>query len=224
MTLKGSGLHHLKLLAKAGAINATYDHGTKMARAEIPHHVHIHATTVGPAAVIESQPQLESTMNTSKGSPELSKFPVVSIVKGMTFILVGLSDLPGGLEKVQTSPIRIPYEGLDQAWSPSLVGAYYYVVLPTSDSSATKIRARMIEADIGEDPATGSAASALSSYLALEAGGASMTYQYEIEQGVEMGRRSVIGVHVTLDASGKRVEKVVLEGTSVKAMEGAIEV
>ena len=224
MTSQGQGSQHIKLSIKAGTINANFDHNTRLAQAEIPHNVHVHAVSVDTTTVVKSQPLLEGAWSKVKDAPEYSTFPIVSIVKGMTFILVRLPQVSDSLETVQTSPIPIAFKGLDEEWLPSLVGAYYYVILPTTDSGVTRIRTRMVEADIGEDPATGSAASALSSYLALQAGGAGTTYNYEIEQGVEMGRRSMIGVCVRLNASGNMVEKVVLEGTSIKIMEGTIEV
>ncbi|EJT76807.1 hypothetical protein GGTG_06721 [Gaeumannomyces tritici R3-111a-1] len=76
-----------------------------------------------------------------------------------------------------------------------------------------------------EDPATGSAASALACYLALSdsaglgdwvaegrALGAEETVFFEMEQGVEMGRHSVI--HVEVEAY--------LGGTAVMVMEGTV--
>ena len=80
----------------------------------------------------------------------------------------------------------------------------------------------MIEPGCGEDPATGSAACTLASFLALQAGGSSRIFDYSIEQGVEMGRRSVIGVKITLDATGKAVRKVVLSGSAVPVMQGTL--
>lgn len=80
----------------------------------------------------------------------------------------------------------------------------------------------MIEPGCGEDPATGSAACTLASFLALQTGGTSKTVNYAIEQGEEMGRRSVIGVTVMLDATGKAVGNVVLSGSAVPVMQGTL--
>jgi len=76
-----------------------------------------------------------------------------------------------------------------------------------------------------EDPATGSAACALGSYLALtkvglEHGGRVGSYQ--IVQGVEMGRESAIGVEVVLGHDGRQVDSVLLSGSAVKVMEGKL--
>jgi len=82
----------------------------------------------------------------------------------------------------------------------------------------------MIEESFGEDPATGSAACGLAAYLALKDGLEDGEYAFEIEQGWEMGRRSEIGVRVKLDAVGKGVDRVELEGKAVLVMQGSIEV
>lgn len=75
-----------------------------------------------------------------------------------------------------------------------------------------------------EDPATGSAASTLTCYLALQEAPAKPTTGFVVTQGVEMGRKSDISVEVTKTNDGKAIEKVVLGGTAVKVMEGSLEV
>jgi PhzF family phenazine biosynthesis protein len=72
-----------------------------------------------------------------------------------------------------------------------------------------------------EDPATGSAASALGSLLALREG---RSTRFEVTQGVEMGRRSGIGVTVSLDDEGKKVVGVRMSGSAVVVMEGNLRV
>jgi PhzF family phenazine biosynthesis protein len=67
-----------------------------------------------------------------------------------------------------------------------------------------------------EDPATGSAGSALASYLASGKGDGEK--RYRIVQGVEMGRKSVVDVGITVEAG--KVEAVTLEGEAVVVMEG----
>ena len=77
-----------------------------------------------------------------------------------------------------------------------------------------------------EDPATGSAASALCSYLSLqrpvEEGRG--PFSFEVVQGVEMGRRSVIEVMIRRTVDGEGVEEVVLGGEAVRIMRGDIEI
>ena len=78
------------------------------------------------------------------------------------------------------------------------------------------------EQSIGEDPATGSAACTLGAYTALQRGEAGKIYNIIVEQGVEMGRSSEIGVRVALDETGKAVKEVWLSGSAVQMTEGTI--
>jgi PhzF family phenazine biosynthesis protein len=110
---------------------------------------------------------------------------------------------------------------LDEGWRSGLI-CVYFIVRDVEDSVTKKkvIRSRTILGTL-EDPATGSAASGLAAYLTLTEGKAGQNYQYHVVQGVEMGRRSDIGVGVTLDGD-KRVEQVVLTGTAVSVSEGKV--
>jgi trans-2,3-dihydro-3-hydroxyanthranilate isomerase len=77
------------------------------------------------------------------------------------------------------------------------------------DGDATRLRARMF-APLGgvlEDPATGSAAAALAALLTSMAPGENVDLHYEIEQGVEMGRPSL------LIASGRKTAEGPVEAT-----------
>ena len=214
-------VHSLKLLTKAGTINATYDPSTKTALAQIPHDFHEHHAVVDESIISACQPSVRGIITQDP------VFPIVSIVKGMTFVLV---DLPScsGLEalRLSKSSLETPCRSmLDEGWMPSMIAPYYYVILHDGGQiEPTKIRARLIEQPFGEDPATGSAACALAAYLALKKGVGGGEYAFEIEQGVEMGRRSEIGVRVKLNAAGKGLDRVELEGKTVLVMQGSIEV
>jgi trans-2,3-dihydro-3-hydroxyanthranilate isomerase len=48
--------------------------------------------------------------------------------------------------------------------------------------------------NIVEDPATGAAAAALAAYLGMREPGPSGTYRWTVEQGIEMGRPSMLDV------------------------------
>ena len=217
----------IKLLAKAGTINARYDAGTRLAEADIPHRVNIHAEMVGLAHVIKAQPQIESVISSpawSHKESEYVEFPVVSIVKGMTFILVRLPSVSDCLEALRFGNVPIAAPKLDDGWTPSFIAPYFYVILTEAEDGTIKIRSRMIDPELCEDPATGSAACTLATYLALQAGGVGSTYRYHIEQGVEMGRPSLIRVQVALDSSGKAVKQVSLSGSSVPVTRGTLNV
>ena len=80
----------------------------------------------------------------------------------------------------------------------------------------------MIEGTL-EDSATGSAASGLAAYLSLvDLNGRGKSYDYDIVQGVEMGRRSEIGVTVIRSENGESIKHLELRGRAVKISEGQI--
>lgn len=199
------------LVTKAGPIPVTYASG--FAKAHIPHNVHIHSKPLLQSHLCDLQPGLASL---AEGA--LKDSPVVSIVKGMTFALVELPDLET-LSKASTTAEHTKAD-LDLDWDDSFVACYFYVRPSSPVDGKRQLRTRMIEYTL-EDPATGSAASALSAYLTMQEGEAGQTLAYEIVQGVEMGRRSEIGVEVCL-GKDRRIEDVVLSGKAVQVMEGRL--
>lgn len=145
----------------------------------------------------------------------------MSIVKGMTFILIELESVEA-LGLVSLPGRSIILDELDEDWNDTFVGMYFFTRMGKSAEGVTKLRTRMIEGLL-EDPATGSAASDLVSYLSLIEGHAHETLKFHITQGVEMGRRSEIFVDVVL-AADKSISKVHLEGGAVAVMEGRLRV
>lgn len=84
------------------------------------------------------------------------------------------------------------------------------------------IRARMFAPldNVSEDPATGSASGALAALLVSKEGKDDWMTAITIEQGVEMGRRSVIELDVR--KAGGRVVSVEIAGHCVAVMHGSI--
>ncbi|KAL9013591.1 MAG: hypothetical protein Q9173_001733 [Seirophora scorigena] len=208
----------ITLQTKAGPIRASFDHHIGVAEANVPHNVRIHRTPVPVASIIDAQPSL------SRSAVGLGEScPLVSIVKGMTFMLVDVQEA-ANLAQLAVGGPRIDPKAVrwDDGWA-SFTAPYFYRMV-SEDEAATRvrIRSRMIEHTVGEDPATGSAASALAAYLALQRGRAAATYTFSIEQGVEMGRHSDIGVAVTLDDRGKSVRSVSLSGSAVVVSQGTM--
>lgn len=200
-----------RLVCNAGPVDVDYEDG--VAEASIPHNVRVHTETKFPLHQLwELQPALQK-------AAEPMSIDVVSPVKGMNFICVELADLDC-LALVQTSGLQ-PKTKLDEGWH-GFQALYFYVLLHGFPQNDTKvaIRTRMIEGSL-EDPATGSAACGLSAYLALKH--KRQRVQFEITQGLEMGRQSDIGVTVTLKESLRAVEKIKLSGTAVKVMEGTLQ-
>ncbi|CDZ63555.1 Phenazine biosynthesis protein PhzF family [Neorhizobium galegae bv. orientalis] len=86
------------------------------------------------------------------------------------------------------------------------------------------LRARMFAPldDIMEDPATGSASAALSAFLVTRVPEKDAQVHLTIEQGVEMGRRSIIELDVVKTAGA--VTDVTITGRCVPVMRGSIDV
>ena len=211
-------LESVTLHCKAGPIVGRYDPKTKLAEADIPHNVRIHQATVSGRAALKTQPYLSRT------SVVTNELRVVSVVKGMSFVLIQVPSVSPHLEKLDVSNHSVDCDSvnLDEGWTPSFVGTYFYAIISQSDEKVVRLRTRMLEPSVGEDSATGSAASALASFLALKEGTGKMTFYYSIEQGVEMGRASEIQVKVTLDATGKAVERLVLAGRAIQITKGVL--
>lgn len=205
------------LITKAGSIAVTYDPSNKIAEADIPHDVHIHSGNVLKEVIKGLQhdgmpSDVEHDMDAS--------FPVVSIVNGMTFALVKVPSVDA--LRLLTTGGKALQAQVDDGWGSGFVAPYFYAKLGNDTEGTVRLRTRMIEPGCGEDPATGSAACTLASFLALQAGGVRETFSFSIEQGVEMGRRSLIRVKVTLDETGKAVRKVLLSGSAVPVMQGTL--
>lgn len=223
--LTSRAIERAVLRTKAGRIPVSLQQpvdGEGMARvlAEIPHDVRLHRRTIGTLGWKSPGLSKIQTLQIAE-----SKAAVFSIVKGMNFVLVQLESLEdlGAVEVSATAHQEKLKELLDEeeGWRVGFAGRYYFVVLDDGGQRGpVQIRTRMM-ADGIEDPATGSAACALSSFLALRAG-ASQTF--EIIQGVEMGRRSEIAVEVEIGSDSRAVELVRLGGSAVEVMEGTVRV
>ncbi len=110
------------------------------------------------------------------------------------------------------------------AWEEHLEGAWaraVYPITPRPLDSGVDLRVRMYapSAGVPEDPATGSAAAALAGYMAKRAPGDG-SYRWRIEQGVEMGRPSLIEAEA--DVSGGQITAVRVGGTAVAVGRGTM--
>ncbi|KAK8029110.1 phenazine biosynthesis-like protein [Apiospora marii] len=196
-------------------------------RARISQDVRLHRQTLADAIPTDqhaSFPGLSHHLPAVRAA-ELAA-PVFSIVRGMTFALVRLPSLEllGGLD----GGLRLDFERLpggpllDEDRRPHGFVARYYYVDQGEEDGVRKVRTRMLELGF-EDPATGSAASALSAYLTVadKAGHA----RFEITQGVEMGRRSVIQVETRADVQegGEvKIRELWLGGEAVMVQKGTL--
>ncbi|KAJ9216739.1 hypothetical protein DTO166G4_1585 [Paecilomyces variotii] len=210
------------IVTKSGDIPITKSDDGVSVVAQIAHNVRIHAARFPLSELLRLHSSLEPFLKQKRDG-----FPVVSIVNGMSQIHVELPSLEA-LAAVQPSAggemIRGDSGYLDDGWREGLIVVYFFVRnVPDAATGKMVIRTRMFLGSL-EDPATGSAASGLAAYLSLtdseviKNGGA----DFDIVQGVEMGRRSDIGVGVALTGDGKAIRSVELKGAAVKVAEGDI--
>ncbi|PNH58414.1 hypothetical protein VD0002_g9110 [Verticillium dahliae] len=213
------------LVTKAGPIPITAGPEDGVVYAAIPHDVHLNSRRLRDHDEAALRPGSLHAVPAIRGA-ELAA-PLFSIVNGMTFALIRLAGLE---ELAQVSPGRFPVAAgdiMDEGWHETFIGRYYHVITGTSvgaDGTRTvRLRTRMVEDEM-EDPATGSAACALTSYLALHEY-EEREVRFEVTQGVEMGRRSDIGVvvKVAVGTGGQRMgDGGQLGGSAVEIMRGAV--
>ncbi|TDZ25093.1 putative isomerase [Colletotrichum orbiculare MAFF 240422] len=208
------------LHAKAGRIGIEST-GHNSVRAAIPHNVRLHAKRLrdlGNGPFSSSAPAIAAAEKDAV---------VFSIVKGMTFILTELPSLEA-LAAVRICPTDFrPAELLDEGWRDTLLSAYYFVRLGAESvggRTVQKIRTRMVTSSI-EDPATGSAASALTAYLSLYEL-SDQSASFEITQGVEMGRESHIYIDTGVDETeeGRILRTLHLGGKATQVIKGVVSV
>jgi len=101
-------------------------------------------------------------------------------------------------------------------WAPNI-----YLFAYESESN---LQARMFAPAMGiaEDPATGSAATAIAGYLGIGNLLADGTLQWTVKQGVEMGRPSLIQVEA--DKQNGEIKAIRVGGTAVLVSEGTMEI
>lgn len=235
--------HHLgwtfihTLIPPAGPIHLVSSSSPATVTATIPHDVHHHSRTLrtlhelgDKAITAQIEPALHD--DAAVRTAELDA-PIVSIVKGMAFLLVELPSLAhlALVLDAAAGPKRLDvgsYVSLLDAgsWGHGFVARYYFVrqtvVAAMEDGTRTEtVRARMVELGF-EDPATGSAAAALACWLAQ--GGEVERVRVRVAQGVEIGRRSEIEVEVLTAEGGedgrREVKEVRLGGSARVVMSG----
>ena len=110
-------------------------------------------------------------------------------------------------------------ELLANYWAPSV-----YVFSYNSEWQGSQLRGRMFAPGLGiaEDPATGSAATALAGYLGSRHHLVEGTLKWVIEQGFEMGRPSIIEVEA--DKLAGKITEIRVGGASVLVSEGKMKI
>lgn len=113
------------------------------------------------------------------------------------------------------------------AWRRMLADSWahhVYLVCLDAEGEEADVRVRMFAPGSGvpEDPATGSAAAALGGYLAAADGREAGALSWTVEQGLELGRPSLIRVEA--DREDGRTVAVRVGGTAVQVSEGVMRV
>ena len=136
---------------------------------------------------------------------------------GLPFLFVPVRD------RAAVARARVRHE----PWERALKGGWSSEVMVfalDAERPDAQVRARVFVPGLAvpEDPATGSACAALGGYLAARAPDRDGTLRWRVEQGVEMGRPSLLDVEA--DKRGGAVTAVRVGGASVLVSEGTIEV
>ncbi|KAI9733689.1 MAG: hypothetical protein M1834_003292 [Cirrosporium novae-zelandiae] len=210
---------HATLITKSGPVTIQYDRANQTVTANIPHNVHVHSHKIARDQILSTQPHLKLVAETSNMKDE---YPMTSIVKGVTFALIDLTDVPSLITQLKRGDS--PQVQMDETWLPSFIGCMYYRRVSSDSSSSPSVEhlhVRMIAIGL-EDPACGSGSSALAAYLSLQKGDKNGKYVYRIDQGLEMGRRSHIIVNVQLDDQGTGIASIALTGQAAFTMEGKL--
>lgn len=99
---------------------------------------------------------------------------------------------------------------------------HVYVICMDAEGEGVDVHVRMFAPGSGvpEDPATGSAAAALGGYLAALDGRAQGTLRWVAEQGIEMGRPSLL--HIEADRAGGATTAIRVGGHAVHVSEGTM--
>ncbi|KAJ5812762.1 hypothetical protein N7447_009785 [Penicillium robsamsonii] len=210
--------NNLTVMTKAGPVPISYDPANEVVSAEVPHNIHIHQQGATLSHILPVQASLVAS--DLQGLKKTS--PVVSVVKGVTYALVDLTERPDLFANIV--PGGSPDLNLDEGWSPSFTGVMYHRHLESRTEGNVVIwdlRVRMIAIDL-EDPACGSGGCSLGAYLAVSNGQKGRHHRFYIDQGIEMGRDSRVIVEVVLDEDRKKVSTIKLAGHAAFVAEGSI--
>jgi trans-2,3-dihydro-3-hydroxyanthranilate isomerase len=134
---------------------------------------------------------------------------------GLPFLFVPLRDRAA----VGRARVRLDHweSSLKAYWAPQIM-----VFSRDPERQGSDVRARVFVPGLSvpEDPATGSAATALGGYLAARESTSDAKLRYVVEQGFEMGRPSILEVEV--EKTGGEVTAIRVGGEAVLVSEGHI--
>ena len=171
--------------------------------------------TAGPLALDDAS--LAEVLSLAANDVEAADFRPAAFSAGVPFAFVPVRDR-AALGRVRVN-VALWEERLSHAWAPHLL-----VFTPDAEAPGAHLRARMFAPAMGipEDPATGAAAAALAGYLVAHQRPADGTHRWMVEQGVEMGRPSLL--HVEADVRAGAATAVRVGGAAVRVADGEMEI
>ncbi|WP_210270520.1 PhzF family phenazine biosynthesis protein [Ensifer oleiphilus] len=205
--------NHLRFEERAGVVEAALsraDGAVTGARIVVPRPLSIGPTidveTIAACAMVPSD-----AIDTGNHAP-------VRVSVGLPFAVAELTDV-AALSAAR--PNVTAFEAANKRYKPD-EDSFSLFLYARSTGNPWRLRARMFAPldNVIEDPATGSASAALSAYLVSLLPDDAIDVDLTIEQGVEMGRRSIIEVSVS--KNGGTVGKTSIAGACVTAMRGSI--
>ncbi|HSC32452.1 MAG TPA: PhzF family phenazine biosynthesis protein [Gemmatimonadaceae bacterium] len=135
---------------------------------------------------------------------------------GLPFLIVPLKDR----DAVRRAHVRMDHweSSIKSYWAPQIL-----VFSRDAEREDADVHARVFVPGLSvpEDPATGSAATALGAYLAARDTRADGTLRWVVEQGIEMGRPSLL--EIVVEKAGGDIQSVKVGGETVMVSEGQIE-
>ncbi len=147
----------------------------------------------------------------------LATRPPTAVSCGLPFLFVPLRDL-GAVRRARLK-LQDWEDLLADYWAP-----HVHVFTHDAELAGCDLHARMFApgAGVPEDPATGSAAAALAGLLAARSPEAEGTLRWTVEQGIEIGRPSIIEIEA--DKAGGEIVAVRVGGGAVMISEGLMHI
>ncbi len=147
-----------------------------------------------------------------------AKLPIQVVSTGLEHLVVPLPDLKS------MAALRPNLSALDVVLRDrGALGCFVFTLETISSDAFAHARMFAPGAGVPEDPATGSAAGPLGAYLAVHGVLSRERKSFVIEQGIEMGRPSLIWVEIACDAAGMPTT-IRVGGATVPVIRGTIRV
>lgn len=151
------------------------------------------------------------------GGPFKSELEIEQVSCGLEYFIIPVRTL----EAVRCSSLDTARwkKMLSNSWA-----KFVYVVSMEAEGEGVDAHVRMYAPGSGvpEDPATGSAAAALGGYLSAADGSTEALLSWTVEQGIEMGRPSIL--HVEADRRHGATSAIRVGGSAVRVSRGTMEV